>query len=237
MPMRATTVRFDEELWRLLEREARAAGVSAAQFVRDATILRIAYLVAERGDPQAQATLAHVAAGALAERGLARVPGVDDPDRLAAVRATGLLDAPVQPALDRLARLAARILNAPVALVSLVDRDRQVYAGCIGLAEPWASRRETPLSHSLCQHAVASGQPLVLSDVREHPGLRDNLAVRDLDAIAYAGIPLITEEGHVLGTLCAIDHRPRTWTTDQIDLLRDLAAAVVTEIRAGTRVS
>jgi hypothetical protein len=234
--MRATTVRFGDDLWGMLERESARHGLSAAQFVRDATILRIAYLAAERGDPQAQTTLARVAAGALAERGVARAPGVDDPARLAAVRATGLLDAPVQPALDRLAGLAARILNAPVALVSLVDRDRQVYVGCIGLEEPWASRRETPLSHSLCQHAVATREPLVLSDVREHPGLRENLAVRDLDAIAYAGIPLITEDGHVLGTLCAIDHRPRTWTTDQIDVLRDLAAAVVTEIRAGSRV-
>jgi hypothetical protein len=233
--MRATTVRFGDDLWGMLERESARHSISAAQFVRDATILRIAYLAAERGDPQAQTTLARVAAGALAEHSVSRPPGVDDPARLAAVRATGLLDAPVQPALDRLARLAARILNAPVALVTLVDRDRQVFAGCIGLDEPWASRRETPLSHSMCQHVVASREPLVLSDVREHPGLRKNLAVRDLDAIAYAGIPLITETGHVLGTLCAIDHRPRTWTSDQIDVLRDVAAAVVTEIRAGTR--
>jgi GAF domain len=233
--MRATTVRFGDDLWGMLELESARHGLSAAQFVRDATILRIAYLAAERGDPQAQTTLARVAAGALAERPVSRPPGVDDPARLAALRATGLLDAPAQPALDRLARLAARILNAPVALVSLVDRDRQVFAGCIGLHEPWASRRETPLTHSLCQHVVASREPLVLSDVREHPGLRESLAVRDLDVIAYAGIPLITERGHVLGTLCAVDHRPRTWTSDQLDVLRDLAAAVVTEIRAGTR--
>jgi hypothetical protein len=235
MPMRATTVRFGDDLWGMLERESSRHGISAAQFVRDATILRIAYLAAERGDPQVQTTLARVAAQALSERGVERAAGVDDSARLAAVHATGLLDAPVNPALDRLARLAARILNVPVALVSLVDRDRQVYVGCIGLDEPWATRRETPLSHSLCQHAVESREPLVLSDVREHPRLRENLAVRDLGAIAYAGIPLITDDGHVLGTLCAIDHRSRTWTTDQIDVLRDLAEAVLAEIQVGTR--
>jgi GAF domain-containing protein len=233
--MRATTVRFGDDLWGMLEGESVRHGISAAQFVRDATILRIAYLAAERGDRQAQTTLARVAAGALADRGAVAAAGVDEPARVEAVRATGLLDSPAQPGLDRLASLAARIVNAPAAMVSLVDRDRQVFAGCIGVREPWASRRETPLSHSLCQHAVASREPLVLSDVREHPGLRENPAVRDLDVIAYAGIPLITDDGHVLGTLCAIDHRPRVWTTDQIDMLRDLAAAVMTEIRTGVR--
>jgi hypothetical protein len=235
VPMRATTVRFGDDLWGMLEHESARHGISAAQFVRDATILRIAFLAAGRGDPQAQTTLAGVAAGALVDRGWTPPPGVQDPARVEAVRATGLLDAPGQPALDRLARLAARILNAPVALVSLVDRDRQVFAGCIGLKHPWASRRETPLSHSICQHAVASREPLVLSDVREHPGLRDSLAVTDLDVIAYAGIPLVDDAGHVLGTLCAIDHRPRTWTSDQVEVLRDLAEAVLTEIRAPRR--
>jgi GAF domain-containing protein len=148
------------------------------------------------------------------------------------VRGTGLLDAPASAALDRLARLASRVVDAPVALVSLVDRDRQVFAGCIGLEEPWASRRETPLSHSLCQHAVDSREPLVLSDVRDHPLLRQSLAIRDLGVIAYAGVPLITDDGHVLGTLCVIDHRPRAWTADELDILADLAHAVMTEIRA-----
>jgi hypothetical protein len=233
MPMRATTVRFGDDLWEMLERESARHGISAAQFVRDATILRIAFLAAGRGDAEAGATLADVAAGTLADRGApASAPGVDDPRRVAAVRATGLLDTPA-PALDRLARLAARILAAPVALVSLVDRDRQVFAGCQGLAEPWASRRETPLSHSLCQHAVAGREPLVLSDVREHPTLRDSPAIRDLDVIAYAGVPLIDDGGHVLGTLCVIDHRPRAWTREEVDDLSDLAHAVMTEIRAG----
>ena len=234
MPMRATTVRFGDDLWGLLERESARHGISAAQFVRDSTILRIAFLAAGRGDAEAQATLADVAAGALADRTPARpARAVEDPARLAAVRATGLLDGHGSPALDRLARLAARVVDAPVALVSLVDRDRQVFAGCRGLAEPWASRRETPLSYSLCQHAVDTREPLVTGDARENPVLRDSPAVRDHEVIAYAGVPLIGDGGHVLGTLCVIDHRPREWSAEQIDDLGDLALAVMTEIRAG----
>ena len=231
MPMRVTTVRFGEDLWAMLERESRRHGLSAAQFVRDATILRIAYLAAERGDPEARATLAQVAADALRDRSAVVPAAIADPERLAALRATRLLDAPPHPALDRLARLAARVLEAPVALVSLVDRDRQVFASCIGLADPWGRDRQTPLTHSFCQHAVASREPLVVNDARRHPLLRENLAIRDLDVIAYAGIPLITADGHALGTLCVIDHRPRSWTDEDLETLRDIAAAALSEIR------
>jgi GAF domain-containing protein len=231
--MRATTVRFGEDLWALLERESVRHGISAAQFVRDSTILRIAFLAAERGDAEARITLADVASGALADRAAAPADAVEDEARIAAVRATGLLNGRDSAALDRLARLAARVVDTPVAMVTLVDRDRQVFAGCIGLEEPWASRRETPLSHSLCQHAVDSREPLVLSDVRAHPLLARSLAIRDLGVVAYAGVPLITDAGHVLGTLCVIDHRPRVWTDDELDILRDLTHAVMTEIRAG----
>jgi GAF domain-containing protein len=70
----------------------------------------------------------------------------------------------------------------------------------------------------------------VVSDARQDPQLRDNLAIRDMGVIAYLGVPLITREGHAVGTLCVIDHKPRVWTTDQVDLLRDLATSVVTEI-------
>ena len=122
----------------------------------------------------------------------------DQPDRLAALRRSALLDTPAEAAFDRLTRLASTILQAPVALVALLDADRQFFKSCIGLPEPWASRRETPLSHSFCQHAVATGEPLVIEDARQHPLMRENLAIPDLGVVAYAGIPLITAEGHVL---------------------------------------
>lgn len=155
---------------------------------------------------------------------------VQDPARLQALRDACLLDTPAEESFDRLTRLASTILDAPVALVSLVDEDRQFFKSCVGLPEPWSSRRQTPLSHSFCQHAVNSGEPLVIEDARGHPLVRDNLAIRDLNVIAYAGIPLITSDGHALGSFCAIDDKPRRWTDEEIAILKDLSASVVTEI-------
>jgi signal transduction histidine kinase len=155
--------------------------------------------------------------------------------RLEALRATALLDSGGEEAFDRLTRLATRVLHVPVALVSLVEEDRQFFKSCVGLPEPWASARETPLSHSFCQHAVSSRQPLVISDAREHPLVRDNLAISDLSVVAYAGIPLITSDGHALGSFCVIDSEPREWSADDLSILRDLAANAMTEIELRIR--
>ena len=138
---------------------------------------------------------------------------VADPDRLAALRAVALLDTPTEEAFDRLSSLAVQFLNAPVALVSLVDADRQFFKSCIGLPEPWASQRETPLSHSFCQYNRIAKQPLLIEDARTHPLFKNNLAVRDLNVIAYLGIPLVTSDGYVLGSFCVIDSQPRHWTS------------------------
>jgi GAF domain len=242
MPMRATTVRFSDALWTLVEREAERDGVSAAQYIRDATILRTAYAMGQRGDADFEEAIADAAGrphpdDALPLDGAARrkalldaAAAAEDEGRLDALHATGLLDSDISPSFDRLARLASHVLHAPVALVSLVDKDRQFFKSCLGLPEPWASRRGSPLTHSFCQHAVASREPLLVSDAREHEVLRENLAIRDMGVIAYAGIPLIDSEGHALGTLCVIDSQPRQWTTHQVQLLSDIAASVVTEI-------
>jgi GAF domain-containing protein len=237
MPMRATTVRFGEDLWAMLEDEAARSGMSAAQFVREATILRLAMLAGLRGDPAAQETLASVAGQAQRSAGdngddpVARA--VKDASRLASLQSTGLLDSAPDERFDGLARLAARVLHAPVALVSLVDKDRQFFKACFGLAEPWASRRETPLSHSFCQHAVAARRPLIVNDAREDATLRDNLAIREMNVVAYAGIPLIGSDGQALGTLCVIDDKPRHWQAEETSLLQEIANTVVAQIEAG----
>jgi GAF domain-containing protein len=114
------------------------------------------------------------------------------PDRLAELQATYLLDSPAEETFDRFTRLASTILKTPVSLVSLVDRDRQFFKSSVGLQEPWASQRQTPLSHSFCQHLVDSSEPLLVVDARIHPLLRDNLAVIDLGVVAYLGIPITT---------------------------------------------
>lgn len=230
--MRATTVRFSEDLWELLELEAQRDGVSAAQFVRDSTLLRIGMLAGRRGDAAAQASVLELAQ--TAER-RSRATAPDDPRRLKALRATGLLGSPPSESFDRVTDLVRRVLAVPVALVSLVDADRQFLKSQIGLPEPWASKRETPLTHSFCQYAVQTRQPLIVNDAREHPVLKDNLAIPDLGVVAYAGVPLITDEGYALGSLCAIDSQPRFWTHEQIEMLTDLAQLTVTEIKMASQ--
>ena len=103
-----------------------------------------------------------------------------DPERLTALAATGLTDSAPEAAFNRFTQLAARLLGVDVALISLVDDHRQFFKSSLGLAEPWASRRETPLTYSFCQYTVTSAEPLVVVDAREHPDLRDNLAVEEL---------------------------------------------------------
>ena len=100
----------------------------------------------------------------------------------------------------------------------------------VGLPEPWATLRESPLSHSFCRHTLQTHEPLVVEDARVHPLVRDKLAIRDLRAVAYAGAPLVNDDGHALGTLCVIDHHPRVWTRDQIETLETLSASVLSEM-------
>jgi diguanylate cyclase (GGDEF)-like protein len=154
-------------------------------------------------------------------------------DRLRTLEKTRLLDSAPEAGFDRLTRLAARLLGAPVALVSLIDDRRQFFKSALGLREPWASRRETPLSHSFCQYVTRDRVPLVVSDAREHPELRDNLAIHDLSAIAYAGVPLFVD-GQAIGAFCVIDGKPREWLPVEVALLEDLAASVVSEIELRT---
>ena len=157
--------------------------------------------------------------------------GLADPHRLRSLHRTSLGPEP-DAAFERFAAMVRRFLHVPVALVSLVDADRQFFPGGAGeLAEPWATKRETPLSHSFCRHVAAGGRTRVYRDAREHPQVRDNLAIRDLGVVAYAGVPLTDADGRALGSLCAIDTRPRDWTADELAILTDLAAACSSELR------
>jgi PAS domain S-box-containing protein len=154
---------------------------------------------------------------------------VENADRLAALTATGLLERPASPGLDRLTRLASRLLGAPTSLVSLVTDERQVFASQLGLPEPWSSAGETPLSHSFCQHVVDDDAPLVVADARTEERLRGNRAIDEIGVIAYAGMP-IRVAGQTLGAFCAIDGVPRVWDAEHLAVLEDLAAAVSSEI-------
>lgn len=150
---------------------------------------------------------------------------LDDPGRLRALARSGLLDSEPEEGLDRLTGLASRLLGAPVALVSLVDGQRQHVKSTAGI-EPW----QPPVSPTFCQYVVVEQAPLFVSDARLDPRVRENLEMPDLDVIAYAGVPLTTADGHTLGSLCAIESSPREWTEDDIALLGEIARGVISEI-------
>lgn len=155
--------------------------------------------------------------------------------RVAALRTAGLLDAPPEERFDRLTRLVQGLLRVPVALLTLLDVDRQFFLSALGLPEPWASLRETPLTHSFCRSVVATGLPLSVADVRKDPRLRDNPAIEDLGVVAYLAEPLALPDGCVIGALCAIDREARAWTVEERRALADLAGAVMAEIMAELR--
>ncbi|TXR57567.1 SpoIIE family protein phosphatase [Quadrisphaera setariae] len=131
---------------------------------------------------------------------------------------------------DRYARLVTAVLGVPVGLVSLVSTTGQVFPGAVGLPEPWQQTRCTDLSHSFCQHVVATDTPLVVSDARQDQRLSGNLAITDIGVIAYAGFPLHDADGVAVGSLCAIDTTPRTWSAHDLAVLSDLAATASSEL-------
>ncbi|MGD1855277.1 MAG: ATP-binding protein [Leptolyngbyaceae cyanobacterium] len=155
---------------------------------------------------------------------------LQEAERLAVLDATALLDSPPEEAFDQFTRMASTILETPVSLISLVDRDRQFFKSCLGLLDPWASARETPLSHSFCQHVVRTEEVLAIADARQHPLLQNNLAVTELNVIAYLGIPLRTSQGYTLGSLCVIDSVPRYWAKRDITILQHLAQLTIEKI-------
>jgi diguanylate cyclase (GGDEF)-like protein len=151
---------------------------------------------------------------------------IHDAARLAALRDLELLDSGPDEVVDRYTRLATEFLGVPVSLVSLLDSDRQYFLSQQGLAGQWADDRQAPLSHSFCQYAVASKAPVVVEDARLDAVLAGNLAVRDLGIVAYAGVPLVLEDGSAVGALCAFDGRPRRWSERDLRVLEDLAAGL-----------
>ena len=155
---------------------------------------------------------------------------ITDPVRLALIESLEIVDSPPEEAFDRLTRFAARLANAPVALVSIVVDEYQFFKSFVGLQEPWASLRKMPLSYSFCKHVVSSGEAFVIEDARQNMLVIDSPAIDELDFIAYLGVPLVTRDGEALGALCVIDHQQRQWTQDDVDTIHELARSVMSEI-------
>lgn len=224
---------FDDWLNHALEDAAREAGEDIQTYVMRAVAAQMVADHVRAEKPSTRRLLEYLSAAGVLDSG--SMPDVSaavtDPDRLNAVRATGLLDSPVEPVYDRITRAAADALDAPFSVVSLVDADRQFYKSGVGLGDMSdPQNRQTPLDQSICQYAVADRAPLVLEDARNDPVFKKHPVVRSGAIAAYLGIPLIDPEGHAVGTLCVFDNKPRLWGTGHIQVLTDLAALATERI-------
>ncbi|MDH3445773.1 MAG: CHASE domain-containing protein, partial [Deltaproteobacteria bacterium] len=150
----------------------------------------------------------------------------DESERVEALHASGLLDTPTEERFDRITRLAQRFFNVPIAIISLVDRDRQWFKSRQGL-----DVCETDREISFCGHAILGSEVFVIPDATRDERFRDNPLVTDEPHIRfYAGYPISTAEGSRIGTICIIDHVPRNLDENQLQLLKDLAKLVEREV-------
>ncbi|MGE0398880.1 MAG: diguanylate cyclase [Kofleriaceae bacterium] len=161
-------------------------------------------------------------------------PKPDNEDqRLAALRRYMLLDSLPEPEFDRVTELAAKLLGVPIALVTLIDSERQWFKSCFGL-----DATETSRDDAFCAHALFDSTPLVVPDAREDVRFAYNpYVIGEPHVRFYAGAPLMTREGYALGTLCVIDREPRTLGQREVETLSSLASVVVdlVEARLGFR--
>lgn len=150
----------------------------------------------------------------------------NEEERLRALRRYGILDTPPEAAFDRITRLAAHVLGVPVTHITLIDRNRQWFKSSYG-----ANPQETDRESAFCAHAILDSAVMVVEDARADPRFADNRFVTGESGIRfYAGAPIADEDGFNLGTLCAIDTQPRSFTAEQKTILTDLAAMVVDEL-------
>lgn len=156
-------------------------------------------------------------------------PGVapQEEARIKALHELHLLDTPPEERFDRLTRMAMEALQTPMASVSLIDADRQWCKSSPGMAKPSVAR-----SISFCGHTILQATPLVVRDATKDIRFYDNPLVSQSPRLrAYIGVPLMAEGGQCVGSFCVLDTKPRDFTPEQIQVVRDLAAVAERELR------
>ncbi|HWI57341.1 MAG TPA: GAF domain-containing protein [Bacillota bacterium] len=147
----------------------------------------------------------------------------NESQRLAALQAYHVLDTGGEQIFDDITRVAACICNVPIAMISLVDQSRQWFKSKVGVEVC-----ETPREVAFCAHAILQLEPLIVRDALQDERFADStLVTQDPRVRFYAGFPLLTPEGHALGTLCAVDHRPRQLSEPQTQAMEALARQVM----------
>ncbi len=154
---------------------------------------------------------------------------LNDPNRLKAVQNTGLMDTPREEGFDRLARLAAQLLDVPLTIFSLVDGDRQFFKADFGLPSPFKETRTLPIDASLCRYTL-EGESIISSNAPADPFLRFHPSTGPWGIVALIVLPLVHPSGHVLGTFCCIQPSVREWTERDLTVMRELTQSIMTEI-------
>lgn len=152
----------------------------------------------------------------------------DEATRLNTLRHLNILDTPAEERFDRITRMAKRLFNVSIALVSLVDENRQWFKSCIGL-----NASETPRDISFCGHAILGDDVFIVPDTTKDERFADNpLVINEPHIRFYAGCPIRFTNGSKLGTLCIIDQQPRIFTDEDLLILKDLASMIERELAA-----
>jgi serine phosphatase RsbU (regulator of sigma subunit) len=155
---------------------------------------------------------------------------LSDPRRLAAVRATGLLDTGPERAFDDLAGLAAGITGCERAFVTLVDENRSFWKSCVGVDLRQTGARQNSVRESFCTYLVGLGDRFVVDDAAEDPRTRDHRSVAPMKIGGWAGYPILGPGDEILGSICVIDENPHPWQPGELAALATLSRAVSNEI-------
>lgn len=151
----------------------------------------------------------------------------DEPARLAAVAASGLVDSAPEPVFDRLTWLATQVTECPMALITVLTSQRQWFKSRIGV-----DLAETPRDWAFCNHAIVTEEPLMVEDASRDARFAANpLVTGPLQVRFYGGVPLVDARGWPLGTLCVLDREPRRLRAREIRALQELAAIAAEELR------
>ena len=150
----------------------------------------------------------------------------DEQRRLTALRSLKILDTEPEERFDRVTRLATALFDVPVAMISLVDENRQWFKSCVG-----TNVTETPRDYAFCSHVVYKREPMIIADTFQDDRFADNpMVVNEPRIRFYAGYPLILQDGSCIGTLCLLDIRPRVMEGPDLERLHDLADLALQEV-------
>ena len=178
---------------------------------------------------EALVQLARLAPPLTDEMTTAPIPA-DEEERLATLTALNLLDTEAEPVFDRITAKLSRVFEVPIALISLIDRDRQFFKSQTGLPTELAKARQTARNISVCGHVVAKNLVMVVEDLARDRRFANNPLLKEHGIRFYAGVPLLAPNGQPIGSLCLMDLKPRQLTEREKRLLQEYANEVMEEI-------